>query len=128
MDIDRDGGMKSEMKHRVTEGEKVSGVLKKMWKGGGMSRDAKRSMYEGIVVPTLLYGSEVWAASAEDRRRMGVMEMKCMRAMCGVSIWDRIRNEEVRRRCGSELSIGERMDRNVLRWYGHVERMEEESG
>jgi hypothetical protein len=57
---------------------------------------------------------------------MGVMERKCMRAMCGVSIMDRVRNEEVRRRCGSELCIGERIDRNVLRWYGHVERMEEE--
>jgi hypothetical protein len=64
-------------------------------------------MYEGIVVPTLLYGSEVWAASAEDRRRMGVMEIKCMRAMCGVSIKDRIRNEEVWRKCDSELTIGE---------------------
>jgi hypothetical protein len=53
------------------------------------------------------------------------MEMKCMRDMCGVSIMDRVRNEEVRRRCGSELSIGERMDINVLRWYGHVERMGE---
>jgi hypothetical protein len=52
------------MKHRVTEGEKVSGVLKKMWKGGGMSRDAKRSVYGSILVPTLLYGSEVWATCA----------------------------------------------------------------
>jgi hypothetical protein len=41
--------------------------------------------------------------------------MKCMRAMCGLSIVDRVRNEEVRRRCGSEISIGERMDINVLR-------------
>jgi hypothetical protein len=32
------------------------------------------------------------------------MEMKCMRAMCGVSIRDRVRNEEVWRRCGGELS------------------------
>jgi hypothetical protein len=115
LDIDRDGGMKSKMKHRMTEGDKVSGVLKKIWKGEGMSKDAKRSMYEGIVVPTLLYGSEVLAASAGDRRRMGVMEIKCMRAMCRVSIRDRIRNEEVRRKSCSELDIGERMDRNVLR-------------
>jgi hypothetical protein len=43
------------------------------------------------------------------------MEMKSMRAMCGVSIMDRVRNEEVWRRCGSELSIGERMASNVLR-------------
>jgi hypothetical protein len=70
--------------------------------------------------------SAVWAASAEDRRRMRVIEMKCMSATCGVSIMDIIRKEEVRRRCGSELSIGEGMDRNVFRWYGHLERMEEE--
>jgi hypothetical protein len=51
--------MNSEMKHRVSEGEKVSDVLKKTWKGEGMSTYAKRSMYEGIVAPTLCYGSEV---------------------------------------------------------------------
>jgi hypothetical protein len=42
-----------------------------------------------------MHGSEVWATSAEDTRRMGVMEMKCVRHMCGVSIMDRGRNEEV---------------------------------
>jgi hypothetical protein len=31
------------------------------------------------------------------------------------------------RRCGTELNIGERLDRNVLMWYGHVEKMEDES-
>jgi hypothetical protein len=57
---------------------------------------------------------------------MEVMEMKCMRAMCGVSIMDRIINDDVGRQCGSEVSIRERMDINILRWYGHVERLEEE--
>jgi hypothetical protein len=51
--------MNSEMKHRVSEAKKVSGVLKKTGKGEGMSTYAKISMYEGIVAPTLLYGSEV---------------------------------------------------------------------
>jgi hypothetical protein len=49
----------------------------------------------------------VWATNADDRRRIGVVEMKCMGAMCEVSILDRVRNEKVRRMCGSELSIGE---------------------
>jgi hypothetical protein len=97
-----------------------------MWKGEGLSIDSKRGMYEGIVAPTLLYGSEVWVTSAAERTRMEVMEMKCMRAMCGVRIMDRGRNEEVCRWCGSEVSIGEIMDINVMRWYGHVERMEED--
>jgi hypothetical protein len=100
-DIDRDGGMK----HRVTEGEKVNGVLWKIWKGEGVSNDAKRSMYESILVPTLLYDSGVWAI-ADDRRSMVVMEMRWMRAMCVVSIMYRVRNEEMLR-CGCELTIGE---------------------
>jgi hypothetical protein len=50
-----------------------------------------RDEYEGIVVPTLLYCSEVWAASAEDRRRMGLLIMNCMRAIYGVSIMDIVR-------------------------------------
>jgi hypothetical protein len=70
---------------------------------------AKESTCKYIIVPTLLYGSEVWAIIAKDRERMGVMEMKCMRAMCVVSIMDKDRNEEVRRKCGSEINIGERM-------------------
>jgi hypothetical protein len=83
-------------------------------------------MHEGTVVPTLLYSSEVWATSAEDRKSMGVMEKKCMRAMCGLSVMDRVRNEEVRRSCGNELNIGVQMNRNVLMCYGHVERTEED--
>jgi hypothetical protein len=42
VDIDRDGGMKIELKHRVTEGEEVSCVPRNIWKGDGLSRDAKK--------------------------------------------------------------------------------------
>jgi hypothetical protein len=66
---------------------------------------------------------EVCARNAEDGRRMSVMEINCMRAICGVSIMDRVRNEEVRR-CCSELGIGERMDINVLMRCGYVEKRE----
>jgi high-affinity K+ transport system ATPase subunit B len=48
------------------------------------------------------------------------MYIKCMRTVCGVCIMDRVRNENVGCRCGREVSIGGRMDRNVLKWYGHV--------
>jgi hypothetical protein len=107
VDIDRDGGMKNEMKHRVTEEEKVNGVLWKIWKGEGVSIDSKKYVREHIsqdliiaiirfliLVPTLLYDGGVWAI-AEDRRSMGVMEMRWMGAMCGVSIMYRVRNAEV---------------------------------
>ena len=38
---------------------------------------------------------------------------------------DRVRNEEVRRRAGIERELASRADQRVLRWCGHVERMDE---
>ena len=38
---------------------------------------------------------------------------------------DRVRNEEVRRRAGIERELVSRGDQRVLRWFGHVERMDE---
>ena len=38
---------------------------------------------------------------------------------------DRVRNEEVRRRAGIGRELASRADQRVLRWFGHVERMDE---
>ena len=56
---------------------------------------------------------------------MNVFEMKCLRPMVRVMRWERIRNEEIRRRAGIEETFAEKVDRRVLRWFGHVERMDE---
>ena len=38
---------------------------------------------------------------------------------------DRVRNEEVRMRALIERELASRADQRVLRWFGHVERMDE---
>ena len=60
-----------------------------------------------------------------ERRKVNVLEMKCLRSMVGVSRMDRIRNEEMRRKAGIERTLASRVDQRVLRWFGHVERMDE---
>ena len=52
--------------------------------------------------------------------------MKCLRSMTGVSRLDRVRNEVVRARTGVRRELAARVDMNVLRWFGHVERMDNE--
>ena len=52
--------------------------------------------------------------------------MKCLRSMTGVSHLDRVRNEVVRARTGVRREMAARVDMNVLRWFGHVERMDNE--
>ena len=53
------------------------------------------------------------------RDKLNVLEMKCLRIMTGSSRLDRVRNEVVRTRAA-------RVDMNVLRWFGHVEMMDNE--
>ena len=63
---------------------------------------------------------------ATERQKLNVFEMKCLRSMTGVSRLDRVRNEVVRARTGMRRELAARVDMNVLRWFGHVERMDNE--
>ena len=85
-----------------------------------------RGMYEGIIVPTALYGSETWILENKMKNRMDVAEMSCLGSMCRVTRRDRVKNEEIRRRCWLQRSLSGRGEAAVLRWFGHVERMEGE--
>ena len=46
--------------------------------------------------------------------------------MTGSSRLDRVRNEVVRARTGVRREFTARVDMNVLRWFSHVERMDNE--
>ena len=60
-----------------------------------------------------------------ERRKVNVLEMKCLRSLVEVTRMDRVRNEEVRRRAGIERELASRADQRVLGCFGHLERMDE---
>ena len=45
-----------------------------------------------------------------ERRKVNILEMKCLRSLVGVSRIDRVRNEEMRRRAGIERELASRAD------------------
>ena len=61
------------------EVRKCVGVLKSVWKNRNVSMETKRSMHDGIVVPTALYGSEAWVLENKVKNRMDVAEMSYLR-------------------------------------------------
>ena len=91
----------------------------------GLEIKAKKCQYEGVIVPTALYGAEAWGMRSAERRKVNVLEMKCLRSLVGVLRMDRVKNEAVRRRAGIERELTSRADQRVLRWFGHVEKMDE---
>ena len=59
-----------------------------------------------------------------EKRKVNVLEMKCLRNIFGVSRMDTVKIKEVHRRAGIENELATRPDYRVLRWFGHVERMD----
>ena len=57
---------------------------------------------------------------------MNAVEMQSLRSIYGVSLADRIRNEEIHRMAGTSDDVTVRMKKNMLSWFGHVERMSDE--
>ena len=109
----------------MNEGCKVLGALKGVMKNRGLGTNVKKVLYVKMVMPTVMYGSESWGKVTE-RQRLNVFEMKCLRSMAGESRLDRIRNEVVRARIDVRKELAATVDMNVLRWFGHVERMDNE--
>ena len=124
--ISANGGVEADVSHRVSEGSKVLGAVNGVIRNRGLGMNVKKVLYEKVIVPTVTYGSELWGMKEKERKKLNVFEMRCLRSMCGVSRWDRIRNEVVRERTGVRKELADRVDENVLRWFGHVERMDDE--
>ncbi|GBP42489.1 hypothetical protein EVAR_29292_1 [Eumeta japonica] len=53
------------------------------------------------------------------------MEIRSLRSICGMFRKDRCRSSDVREWCGLKEDVVTRVERGVLRWFGHLESMNE---
>ena len=93
-----------------------------IWRNRDISLPLKTRLYGALIVPIATYASETWTLTEKDKRVINSFEMRCFRGMLGVSILDRIRNDEIRRRLGIKRPIVDVIRRKRLKWYGHVIR------
>ena len=51
----------------------------------GLTIKGKKCLYEGVIVPTALYGAKAWCMRSAERRKVNVLEMKCLRNLIGIT-------------------------------------------
>ena len=100
-----DGLCERDVVHRMNEGYKAWGVLKSVLSNEGLVMSAKKCLYKGVIIPTVLYGAEAWRMRSAERRKVNVLEKKCLRILVGGSTRDIVRNDEVRRRTRIEKDL-----------------------
>ena len=81
----------------------------------------KGKIFRACVQSVLIYGTETWAMKAENLYSLERAERMMVRWMCGVSLKDRKRSEDLYSLLGV-WSVAEVVKHGRLRWFGHVER------
>jgi len=76
-------------------------------------------IYNTLVLPTFLYGSENWTLTASKRQRIEAAEMKLLRPLAGHTLYDHKTNKYIRR----ELQITGilvKIDEYRRNWFQHL--------
>ncbi|CAG9103041.1 unnamed protein product [Plutella xylostella] len=81
----------------------------------------KTKVFNQCVLPVMTYGAETWCFTKGLIHKLSVAQRAMERAMLGVSLRDRIRNEEIRRRT-KVTDIAKRISTLKWQWAGHVAR------
>ena len=118
LQVAADGGCEKDVVHRMNEGYRAWRALKSVLSNRGFGIKAKKCLYEGVIVPTALCLPEALGMRSAERRKVNVLEIKCLRSLIEVPRIGRVRNEEVRRRAGIERELGSRTDQIVLMVWG----------
>ena len=75
-----DGGSESHVVHRMSDEYIAWGALKSLLNNRELGIHA-RSQYEGVIVPTALYGTKARGMRSSERRKVNVLEMKLLRSL-----------------------------------------------
>ncbi len=112
-----------EVNHRIQLGWAAFGKLRNILTSE-IPQCLKTKVFEQCVLPVLIYGSETWTLTMGLIRRLKVTQRAMERAMLGVSLRDRIRNEEIRRRT-KVTDIARRIAKTKWQWAGHIARRDD---
>ena len=96
----REGGTEGDINERITKFGRCTNLFSPLLRDTAIPLGVKRTIYERILVPIIMYGAECWTMTVKTRSRVQAAEMRPLRVMLGKSRRDRMRNEHVRGRVG----------------------------
>ena len=89
------------------------------------SKKAKLSIFKTIFVPILTNGHESWVMTERMRSHEQASEMRFLRRIEGVTLFNKVRSSEIRKSLNIEPLLL-RIERSQLRWLGYVSKMPQE--
>ena len=90
-----------------------------------MTPKTETHIYHAIVKSTITYAAETWCLKAKTVAKLNSTEMDFWRRSARISRKDKIRNNIIKQKMDVTRFLLEDIKTKQLKWYGHVQRMEE---
>ena len=81
-------------------------------------------MLGSLLLPILTYNSETMIWREKKWSRIRAVQKDNLRSLLGIRRMNKVLNARIRLLCGVTKGVEEKIDEGVLRWLGHVERIE----
>lgn len=125
VNVGSDNMQEVEINNRIAKYNSNVGMMYPLLRDANIPTKCKVTIYQSILKPILLYGSETWSLTKKTESKLQAAEMRVLRLIKNVTRRDKIRNEYIRNEL-NVLPLLDDIEKNKLRWYGHVMRMEEQ--
>ena len=116
----------SDINSRLAKAVDAFGKLqRRLWSEHSVSLPIKITVYQAVVLSSLLYGCESWVLYQRSLCKLDEFHMRCKRRIAGIKWQDRVPNTEVLHLCGI-TGIEAFLLQAQFRWVGHVVRMQDD--
>ena len=82
----------------------------------------KLKLYNTCIIPIFLYGSDCWAISKTDARKIGALDQWCLRMLLGIKWYQFVRNDNVLTKQPELTAI---IQSRRLTLFGHIMGMDD---
>ena len=96
------GGGAEDLHNRINKARNAFNRLKNIWNSNNITRKTKIRLFNSLVKPVLMYGSETWKMTEGDDHKIDTFQQKCLRKILCIRWQDHITNEIVMERAGLE--------------------------
>ncbi|CAG9835898.1 unnamed protein product [Diabrotica balteata] len=119
------GDVEKEVKNQVQKANKIAGCLNNtIWRNPHINTDVKSRIYKATIRPIMTYTSETRPDTSKTQQLLETAEMRLLRRITGNTLRDRMRSEEIRRKCNIP-EINKWTLNRKKEWNEHINRMEE---
>ena len=118
--LSSDNSVDTEVEARINRAAQAFRTLSRLvWYQPKIKVQTKLKLFKAVIIPNLLYGSETWNLLQKHTQRLQVFVNRCLRIITGTSLWEKIRNTQLR--SSSNIDRVEVMiQKRRLKWLGHL--------